>query len=94
MKTLIVAIVAVGVITTAFIMSPERVTYDAPEQEMETVEVNQEPEYPSEWLEAAEKAKQDVLKRKSLEAESARLESEIEALKAQKDAVDKQLGTY
>lgn len=93
MKAIITAIVVVGVITIASIKSPERVTYNAPEQEQE-VEVNNEPEYPSEWLEEAKRASEDVLRRKSLEAESNRLEGEIKALKEQKDAIDKELGTY
>lgn len=54
----------------------------------------QEPQYPQEWLDEAEKAKQEVLRNKELEQELETVESEIEALEERKETLMRDLGTY
>lgn len=63
----------------------------------ETVQVEQvatstEPTYPAEWLEEAEQAKAEVLRRKELELESQELQAEIKALEARQAEIEKELG--
>lgn len=57
-------------------------------------EVNVEPAIPDEWQKEAEKAYQDVLRRKSLEAEKALLEAQIASTTRRIDDIDKELGLY
>ena len=77
-----------------FLLKPsDAMVYENSEEEISTPEVV-EPSVPQEWLDEAEKAKEDVLKRKALEAESSDLENQINQLKERKAEVDKELGTY
>lgn len=56
------------------------------------VATSTEPAYPAEWLEEAEKAKADVLRRKELEKESQELSEQIKALEARQAEIEKELG--
>lgn len=67
----------------------QEVHYEAPPET-----VPKEKEYPDEWLEEAEKAKKDVLKRLQLEADIDALDAEIALLEAEKATKEKELGVY
>lgn len=53
-----------------------------------------EQQYPEEWLEEAEAAKQAVIEKKKLEQRQAELETSIADLQAELDKVEKELGVY
>lgn len=59
-----------------------------------TVATSTEPQYPEEWLEEAEAAKQAVIDKKKLEKRQRELNSEIDALQGELDKVEKELGVY
>lgn len=92
---IIVGIVVIGGIVLAGPMLAETLEYNQEAVEAPvSVPEPETPEYPDEWLEEAEKAKMDVLKRKEMDARSQELADQIEALEAEKASIDKELGSY
>lgn len=59
---------------------------------VEEIATSTEPAYPADWLEEAEKAKADVLKRKELEKENADLTNQIKELETRQAEIEKELG--
>lgn len=92
---LIIVGLVIGGIVLAFPMLAETLEYN---QEALNAPVHvpepETPEYPDEWLEEAEKAKMDVLKRLEMETRSSELADQIETLSEEKEAIDKELGSY
>jgi hypothetical protein len=58
----------------------------------EVVATSTEPSIPQEWLDEAEKAKEQVLKKKKLEAERASLLKEVDEREARIEEIEKELG--
>ena len=102
MKT-IIAVVVIAVVM-GLLVQPKKSVEQLPEYVKEQVtEVTNSPEIPASWQtdEDAIKAAKAVVRKKELEAESARLTEEIETLEAnivqlqeKKKAVDKESGAY
>lgn len=67
--------------------------YEA-QNEPVTVETEENDVYPEEWTEEAEKAFQDVIRRKELEQRQEELEAQIATLEAELTEVEKDLGVY
>lgn len=65
----------------------ENIIYEA-----EVKATSTEPELPAEWLEEAEKAKADVLRRKALEKENSDLDAQIKTLETRQAEIEKELG--
>lgn len=56
--------------------------------------VEQEPSMPSEWQKEAQQAYEDVIRRKTLEAEKEALEAQIASTTKRVEEIDKELGLY
>lgn len=89
MKTIIVAGVAMSVVIGGMTLIPSRSS-----TVNNTIEV--EKEVTPDWAQDADavKAAQDVIRRKELEAEEARLVAEITSRQEELDAIRKELGSY
>lgn len=85
-------ILGIGIVVSVALLSQVGTVTEVRKIETEEVIKEVHPEWAVD--EDAVKAAQDVIRRKELEAEENRLEGEIEALKAQLDGVQKELGTY
>jgi Tfp pilus assembly protein PilE len=88
MKTIIMAVVVVGVMAVLANYSYQpTVEYVRSESAMEVAE-EVKPTVPEEWLKEAEEAKESVLRRKALEKERGDLESQIKEDQARIKAID------
>lgn len=91
MKSLLIALVATGVIGgIVFFSQPEKVSYVAP-----MIMATSTPELPD-WAsdEDAVVAAKDVIRKKELEARLVELNSGIDSLLEEKKEVEKELGTF
>lgn len=94
MKQLLTLIVALGALGTVAYFAQVGTTMEVDNVQEVNTPLKLEPEYPSEWLEEAEKAKIAVLERKQDEVRLSELEEQIEVLDAERVALAKKLGSY
>ena len=75
-----------------FLLKPSDATvYESSEEEISTPEVVQ-PSVPQEWLDEAEKAKEDVLRKRQLEADRDAALQNLKDAQEKLDLIEKELG--
>ena len=80
---IVIGLIVLGAYVTSQHSEPITVTNERSEYNQQE-EVITEPEYPAEWLEEANEAKERVLKQRQLEADVEELEKKINELQKQK----------
>ena len=88
----VIAVLALGAWLTNEYGQP--VVYEREHIEQETVEVITEPEYPAEWLEEAEAAREAVIQKRKLEAERDELIESRTEIQERINEIEKELGLY
>lgn len=93
MSTSKIAVVGLfALVFGGYIISQSSTTIITSSATEEVIATSTEPAIPQEWLEEAEKAKEQVLKKKQLEAERDTLLKEVEEREGRIEAIEKELG--
>ena len=97
MKTLLIAVVMTALMGVAVSYIDEIQSYLDNSAEVIVIDeevIEEEPTMPSEWLESAEEAYEEVIRRKTLEAEKESLEAIVASSSKRIEGIDKELGLY
>lgn len=95
MRQILLIGVVIALLVVGAVFIPATANYESEHIEQKEVEeVITEPEYPAEWLEEAEAAKEAVINRRKLEAERDELIESRDEVQSRINEIEKELGVY
>lgn len=95
MRQILLIGVVIALLVAGAMFIPATATYESEHIEQKEVEeVITEPEYPAEWLEEAEAAKEAVIQKRKLEAERDELLESRTEIQERINEIEKDLGVY
>ena len=95
MRQILLMGVVIALLVAGAMFIPATVNYESEHIEQKEVkEVITEPEYPAEWLEEAEAAREAVIQKRKLEAERDELVESRSEIQERINEIEKELGVY